>query len=254
MPTKPGFDWDPILEAYIPIDKTNDGPEVEKTEETIDTNPSNTEPEPEPEPEKLAIAKPTAGSKLERFKSKRKPTVENVQTLLTALPHYRIAEARDFVRFHPNEDLYWSSEFCFVTVPIQGQKRDLLHLIDEELGMQYLPSKKIQRFRLALATKPYDKFFLGHVPSQNLDNKFNETALRACLEAKQLWVEVTSRKEEGIDEYKINLARNQKAFPEPKWPSQTLDELIEVTFNGRQIEDDNHPALLRLIGDVQSLS
>jgi len=216
----------------------------------IDVDPSN---EPEVE-QPISIAKPDASSRLEKFKSKRKPTIENVQTLLTALPHHRIADALDFVRFHPNEELYWSMEMCFVNVPIQGQKRDLLHLIDEELAMRYLPSKKIKRFRLALATKPYDKFFLCHVPSQNLDNKYNETALLGCQQAKKFWVEVTSRREEGIDQYKINLARNQKAFPEPKWPSQTLDELIDVTFAGRMIEDENHPALLRLIGDSPSLS
>ena len=35
---------------------------------------------------------------------------------------------------------YWSPELCFVNVPIKGQKRDTLHLIDEDLAMRYLPS------------------------------------------------------------------------------------------------------------------
>jgi hypothetical protein len=71
-----------------------------------------------------------------------------------------------------------------VHVPIKGQKRDLLHLINEELAECYLPSDRIQRFRLALATKPYDVFFLCHVPSQNLDNAWNDSNLRACHQAK----------------------------------------------------------------------
>ena len=54
-----------------------------------------------------------------------------------------IAQAKDFVRLHPDEENYWSSELCFVNVPIKGQKRDTLHLIDEDLAMQYLPSGKI---------------------------------------------------------------------------------------------------------------
>ncbi len=225
-----GFTWDPVLQAYIPIE------------------------DPTKDDDELSIAKPDANSRLEKFKSKRKPSIGNVQTLLAALPILRIADADDFVRFHPNEELYWSTEMCFVTVPIQGQKRDLLHLIDEELAMSYLPSKKIKRFRLALATKPYDRFFLGIVPSQNLDNMFNQTALKACQEAKTYWVQATSRREEGADEYKIGRARNQKFVAEPKWPSQTLDQLIDVTFSGRMIEVANHPALLRLLGDSQSLA
>jgi hypothetical protein len=90
------------------------------------------------------------------LKSKRGAALANVGTLLTALPVHSIAEAKDFVRLHPDDrpsdDSYWSSELCFVTVPIKGQKRDTLHMIYEDLATQYLPSARIQRFRLALAT------------------------------------------------------------------------------------------------------
>ena len=69
----------------------------------------------------------------------------------------------------------------------KGQKRDTLHLIDEGLAQQYLPSARVQRFRLALATKPNDVFFLCHVPSRGLDNIWNATNLQACEQAKRLW-------------------------------------------------------------------
>ena len=120
--------------------------------------------------------------------------------------------------------------------------------------MQYLPAKRIKRHRLALASKPHDNFFLCIVPSQNLDNSWNATALKACEKAKTLWVQVSSRKEEGVEGYKIDLARDPDAFPDPKWPSRTLEELIEITFRSVTIETDDHPALLRLIGARQNLS
>ena len=129
------------------------------------------------------ITKPGAFT-LDRFKTKRAAAIANVETLLTALPHYSIAQAKDFVRLHPNEDEYWSPELCFVVVPIKGQKNDTLHLIDEELAVRHLPSAKIQRFRLALATKPYDIFFLAHVPKRNADNPWNATNIEACERAK----------------------------------------------------------------------
>ena len=91
---------------------------------------------------------------------------------------------------------YWSEELCFVTVPIKGEKRDLLHLIDEEIALANLSRKKIKRHRLALATKPYDVFFLCVVPSIHLDNCWNSTALKACREAQSHWVQVSSRKDE----------------------------------------------------------
>jgi hypothetical protein len=199
------------------------------------------------------IAKPSKFS-LDKFKTKHASAIANVETKPGQLPHHNIAQANDWVRLHPDEETYWSPEMCFVSVPIKGQRRDLLHLIDEELAMRYLSAKRIQRFRLALATKPFDVWFLCHIPTRNADNSFNASNLRACEQAKTLWVQVSSRKEEGVEAYKIDFARDPDAFPVPKWPSQSLSELIEVAFDGRMIEEENHPALLRLIGAKQSLS
>jgi hypothetical protein len=141
-----------------------------------------------------------------------------------------------------------------VNVPIKGQKRDTLHLINEDLAMRCLPSGRILRFRLVLATKPHDVFFLCHLPTRNADNPWNESNLLACEQGKRLWVQATSRKEEGVEAYKIDIARDHDAFPEPKWPAQSLADLIEKTFAGRMIDREDHPALLRLIGAKQSLS
>jgi hypothetical protein len=121
--------------------------------------------------------------------------------------------------------------------------------------MQRLSAKKIKRQRLALASKPYDIFFFCIVPSQNLDNSWNATALKACETARTRWVQVSSRRPEGVDGYKTDFARDADAFPEPRWPSHTLEELIEVTFrDDKTIETDDHPAMRRLTGARQELS
>src|SRR6516165_7855588 len=176
----------------------------------------------------ISIPKPGKFS-LNKFKSKGEPTVANVETLLTGLPHHSISQAKDFVRLHPSEEEYWSPELCFVNVPVKGQNRDTLHLIDEDVAMRFLPSARILRFRLALAAKPGDVFFLCHVPTRNMDNSWNATNLQACEHAKQYWTMVTSRKEEGVEAYKIDAAKDLDAFPEPKWPTQSRTELIGVT-------------------------
>ena len=206
----------------------------------------------EPRDPPLSIPKPDAFS-LERFRTKHDVAAAGVETLLTALPHMRIADAKDFVRLHPDKS-YWSPELCFVTVPVKGQKNDTLHLIDEDLAMQYLPSGRIQRFCLVLASKPNDIFFLCEVPTKNLDNLWNATNLEACEKAKTRWTMASSQKEEGIESYKISPAKHRDAFPEPKWPAQSLTTLIEKTFAGRIITTEDHPALLRLIGAKQSVS
>jgi hypothetical protein len=201
----------------------------------------------------LAIPKPDPFAGLERFRAKRDPAVGTVEVLLTALPVHPIAQARDFVKLHPDENTRWSPPLCFIPVPVRGQRRDSLHIIDEEIALRYLPGGRIQRFRLALATKPHDVFFLACVPCENLDNSWNLSNLTGCEEATRGWVQLSSRRAEGVDSYRIEHAMSEKAFPPPKWPTQTLGELITVTFAGRMIDRDDHPALLRLRGAEQDL-
>jgi hypothetical protein len=201
--------------------------------------------------EAMSIPKPGPFD-LDKFKSKRAAAMAGVETLQTALPHHKIAQAGDFVRLHPDEDNYWSPELCFVTVPIPGA-RDQLHLIEEDLAMQFLPSARIKRFRLALGSKPYPgQLFLCEVPTRNTDNIWVSSNLLGCQQAKTRWTEVTSRRDEGVDGYKIKCA-DEKAFREPNWPKQQLSDLIGVTFAGRVIDREDHPGLLRLRGMPQSI-
>jgi len=212
---------------------------------------SKVEEKPKAEVIPLQIVKP---GRLDRFKSKKQPSIGGLETSPSVLGILKIGDVGDFVRLHPNEEEYWSDELCFVSVQIIGEKKDQLHLIDEEIAVRYLPSRKIRRFRLALATKPYDAHFLCQVPSINLDYTWNSTALKACLQAKTHWVQVSSRKEENVEGYKTDKAVDADAFPEPKWLSPSLEYLIELSFQGAIIETDDHPGLRRVIGAKQNLS
>jgi hypothetical protein len=201
----------------------------------------------------VTVPKPGAFD-LNKFKSKRADAIANVDTLQMGLPVSNMSQAKDFVRLHPDEEKYWSPELCFCTVPIKGAKRDSLHLIEEDLAMRFLSSGKIQRFRLALAAKPHDVFFLCRIPTRNLDNSWNRDNIAGCEQAKTLWTQATSRREEGVDGYLLEAARDPDAFPEPKWPEQSLNDLINRAFDGRLIVSEDHPALRRLIGAKQSVS
>jgi len=234
--------------------KPNSLVENEQAAAPVAVNPEPTTTNPEPATEaNVSVPKPS-GFSLEKFKVKRAPMIAGVDPLQASLTVMKIADAEDLVRLHPDEENYWSVPLCLVSVPIKGTKKENLHLIDEDIALAHLPSKRIKRFRLALASKPFDVFFLCEIPVVNLDNKFNETALEGCERAKTTWVQVVSRKDQGHDDYQIIPAKDPKAFPEPKWPPQSLEELIRVTFKDRMIDCDDHPGLLRLIGGKQKLS
>jgi hypothetical protein len=170
-----------------------------------------------------------------------------VDTLQTALPHHNIAGAKDFVRLHPDEENYWSGELGFVNVPIPGQKRDTTHLIVGPVSKLLHPSR-LMRFRMALAAKPHGGFFLCHVPSRNQDNTWVASNLDACEKAKTRWTLAVSLKEQGEEKYKVEHAHDADVFPEPAWPTQSLEELILTTFAGRIIDSPDHVGLARLIG------
>lgn len=192
----------------------------------------------------LPIAK--AKSVFERFKSRKSPTISGVSELPTQLSIMKISDVDDWVRLSPHED-HWSPEMCFVNVPVHGEKRDLLHFIDEDIAMKYLSAKRIKRFRLVLASKPYDVFFFAIVPTINLDNSWNSSMLAAVEQAKTLWVQAVSLKVQGKECYKTDFAEDQDAFPEPAWPDD-VDALLRASFPGRTIEEESHPALARLLG------
>jgi hypothetical protein len=186
---------------------------------------------------------------LDRFKTGGTKAA-SVAVLLPPLPVHRHCDANDHVRLHQDKVLYWSDELCFVNVPTKGQKTDTNHLIDVALA-SLRPQGQVKRHALALASKPNDVFFLCVVPTQNLDNPWNSTNLKACEQSQTEWCQSASMRVEGVDGYKITPAVDQDAFPEPKWPTQTLEELIIQAFEGRMIDDAKHPAWRRIIGARQ---
>jgi hypothetical protein len=203
--------------------------------------------------ELISNLKKPAGAFTERFRSRKEPSIEGLESLLNPLPILKIGDTNDFVRVHPNEATHWTPPLCFVSVPIPKDKKDILHVIDEELAAEYLATKRIKRMRLALASKPHDVFIFIAVPVDNLANSWNVSALGAIEHAKTKWTQATSRKAEGIEGYKVTFSQDIDAFPDPRWPNRSIDDLLEITFKGAMIEDINHPAMRRLVGIKQEL-
>ena len=207
-----------------------------------------------PEENSAPIAKPGAFN-LDKFKSKRAPTIANVETLQSPLPVHNMAARQGFRAPASRRGELLVGRALFRERA--DQRPEAQHAAPHRRRhwrCRFLESGEILRFRLALATKPDDVFFLCEVPTQNLDNSWNNTNLEACEQAKTLWTKATSQKGEGVESYKITFARDPDAFPEPNWPTQSLGELIARAFAGRMIETEDHPALLRKIGAKQSLS
>ena len=151
------------------------------------------------------IVKPAAGF-MEKFRSKRPPSIAGVETLLTALPILRIADANDSSGCIRRKRTTGRRELCFVSVPIKGEKRDMLHLIDEEIAVQYLPVEEDQAAATGAGVEAPRRFLLLHravaKPGQLVERN---GARRPARKPRRMWVQATSRKAEGVEGYKIEL-------------------------------------------------
>ena len=119
-----------------------------------------------------------ASFSLDKFKSKRAAAAANVDTALTALPHHAIAQAKDFVRLHPSEDIL-VDRIVLRERADQGAKKEQLHLIDEDLTA-LLSSGKVLRFRIGVGDEAASTSFSVSHPDANTDNAWNMSNLPAC--------------------------------------------------------------------------
>src|SRR5260370_34282173 len=83
------------------------------------------------------IAKPPAYD-MKRFLSKTPDTIAKVGVIPAILPQYRIADANDFLKLHPDREHYWSGEVCFGDVPSRGIRDNVSHLSDDAIPILHL--------------------------------------------------------------------------------------------------------------------
>jgi hypothetical protein len=201
----------------------------------------------------IGIEKPAPTWTLADFKSVRNEEKAEITKEPTPLPVIRAPHVNDFVRLHEDTENYWSDELSFVTVPVKGEKTGTLHLILPNIA-RLLPPKKVEHSRLALASKPFDEFFLCRVPTRGIETSaWAMSEALACEEVTTRWAIVYSLRSEGIERYGTRHADDNEFVPPPKWPTQSLQEIITITFGDGShtsniITDSEHPGLSRLLG------
>ena len=66
--------------------------------------------------------------------------------------------------------------------------------------------------------------------------------------ATEKWTNVKWSKALGA--YEIATVNPNVVIPEPAWPEKSLDELIEIAFEGRLISASDHLVIKKLRGDA----
>jgi hypothetical protein len=77
-------------------------------------------------------------------------------------------------------------------------------------------------------------------------NAWHQSLARALEIAESTWVRISANTFRGG----YDIFKAVGTLPEPKWPTETFDELLEIGFRGRLITTESHHLVQQLLGAV----
>lgn len=110
-------------------------------------------------------------------------------------------------------------------------------------------SEMVRPVRLHAAIDRQNNVFLIPVPLPGEDstrNPWHESLADAVESAKLEWIRITANMHTGGYDVWGALA----ALPEPEWPANDIDKLVEVAFRGKIITSLDHPVIQTLLGKI----
>lgn len=159
--------------------------------------------------------------------------------LLTTVPA-RNPRRHEFVRTHPE----YGARVGVFRSRLERDETFIVHpRVCAGLGEDVTPAA------LRLATTRQGVVFVWVLRLPRSDGRFDEwgrSALEAATLAKDRWVRVSANMSLGA--YEIYTASGD--IPEPEWPTQSFDDLVQLAFRDHFIDSLLHPALRQLRGEI----
>jgi hypothetical protein len=163
-----------------------------------------------------------------------------VKRLLTHVP-VRRPDRQWFVRVHPDADYRLDAGL------LEFRDEGEIYFVDPALHLEL--SGELTYKTLFMAINRQGLPFLWHVRLPDEDGRiddWNRVAREAAEMAIDRWIKLASNR--ALGSYELSEAVGQ--LPEPDWPEETMEQLLEVAFRGKIIRDPDHPAILQLQGRV----
>jgi hypothetical protein len=158
-----------------------------------------------------------------------------VKKVLTLIPK-RKPNKHEFFRAH--------KEFEFASPLLEIQEPKDLWLVVPELWDE-LASELKAKILVPCINRNGDIFIWPlNEPDSNRPNSWTESAVAIIPFAKEKWLKVLSNQSTGTYEQYIS----QGYRDEPEWPEMDLEEMLELAFKDRIIDDINHIVIQKLRG------
>jgi hypothetical protein len=182
--------------------------------------------------------------KLSSLRSKSS-VLKGVSTMQSRVPIEHRPAQGVWVRVRPGETYTEIIDLLVATNTSNSADRNNLYVVTDavrpDLEMFVRPHK------VAVGMTYHDKVIFLWVRSLSVgNNSWTDSALKAMTTAQTAWV--TMETDQPLSEYKVHVAPNNSQWGEPKWPDQTLEELVMTAFRDRVIRSLDHPIAARLLG------
>jgi hypothetical protein len=160
------------------------------------------------------------------------------QRIRSVIP-VRRPKSNEFVRAHPDPDHYAITLFLY---DVEG---DATYYVQREM-VNFFTNGVVAKL-ITVAVNQWGNAFLWPVPNSDaktMRNAFNCSHRRAYHESKTKWIKMF--REDGADLYTIVEAIGK--LPEPEWPNEPFDQLLEIGFRGKVVNRPDHDVILGQAG------
>ena len=163
-----------------------------------------------------------------------------VKKKITTVP-VRKPNRQEFVRVHP--DSTYRLDTAVVELKSERETYVVTQSLWSEVHGELIPK------RLLLTMTRQNVLILWPIRLPGEDGRidqWNDSAMIAAERATECWVRVASDRHLGAYE----LFEAPADLPDPEWPEISFQEIFDIAFRGRQIDDINHPVLKQLRGEI----
>ena len=167
-------------------------------------------------------------------------TAIGVKKRITTVP-VRKPNRQEFVRVHPSPT--YRQDTAVVELEAERETYVVAQSLWSEVHGELIPK------RLLLTMTRQNVLILWPIRLPGEDGRidqWNDSSMIAAERATQCWVRVASDRHLGAYE----LFEAPADLPDPEWPEISFQEILDIAFRGRQIDDINHSVLKQLRGEI----
>lgn len=221
--------------AVQPDTEHVDGVEAIQRGKVVNALPQKSAPKNAPEPKAVGQKFDLSSIRL----SQDYVADHGVEKVITNVPIQRSKKGA-FFRVHPGQEFQLNA----ATLELKGDTTEIYLLASKVLGIVPDMEKPVT---LRLAVDKAGNPFLIPVPMQSADgrrNSWSDSLAEAVKIAETKWVRISANMSGGSYNVHVATALND----EPRWPTISFGEILEIAFRGRIISTPDHLVIRQLMG------